>query len=330
MTRRLERRMASEGKITLPAVPGMADDYAVRCEQIFSSLGRKLNEQERLHLKGVIASQLQEAFGHSQRSSIQITYQAEIAGTVNYFVAPMYASLEETYAAWVKNRKPPYFGSEPDAMVLAAAKKIRMTADTQILDIGAGTGRNALALARLGCKVDAVEMTPKFAEILTEAAHKESLAVEVICKDVFAASKELDRRYQLILLSEVVSDFRSVEQLRNLFELASRCLIDDGVLVINAFLTKPHHCADDAVRAFAQQVYTSFFTRAEMTAASDGLSLELVADDSVHDYEKANLPDGAWPPTPWYPEWVSGLDLFDVPRDESPIDFRWLVFQKKP
>ena len=35
-----------------------------------------------------------------------------------------------------------------------------------VLDIGAGTGRNTMALARRGHPVDAVEMTPKFADII--------------------------------------------------------------------------------------------------------------------------------------------------------------------
>ena len=63
------------------------------------------------------------------------------------------------------------------------------------------------------------------------------------------------------------------------------------------------------------------------TAAAE-LPLELVADDSVYEYEKAHLPDGAWPPTSWYAEWVSGLDVFDVEREQCPIEMRWLVYQK--
>ena len=65
-----------------------------------------------------------------------------------------------------------------------------------------------------------------------------------------------------------------------------------------------------------------------MSTAAAGLPLELVADDSVYDYEKAHLPDGAWPPTSWYAEWVSGQDVFDVAREECPIEMRWLVYQK--
>jgi hypothetical protein len=70
------------------------------------------------------------------------------------------------------------------------------------------------------------------------------------------------------------------------------------------------------------------FTRHEMAAATAGLPLELVADDSVYDYEKAHLPEGAWPPTSWYANWVGGLDIFPVEREMSPIEMRWLVFQK--
>ena len=57
--------------------------------------------------------------------------------------------------------------------------------------------------------------------------------------------------------------------------------------------------------------------------------LQLVADDSVYEYEKANLPEGAWPPTSWYADWVSGLDVFDVDREDRPIEMRWLVYQKE-
>ena len=126
----------------------------------------------------------------------------------------------------------------------------------------------------------------------------------------------------------MVSDFRTTEQLRLLFELAARHLAPGGRLVFNAFLARHGYTPDDAAVELGQQCYTMIFTRAEMAGAAAGLPLELVADDSVYDYEKNHLADDAWPPTSWYPDWVSGLDVFDVEREASPIDMRWLVYRK--
>ncbi|EUA42699.1 methyltransferase type 12 domain protein [Mycobacterium xenopi 4042] len=70
------------------------------------------------------------------------------------------------------------------------------------------------------------------------------------------------------------------------------------------------------------------FTWEEMRGAAALLPLELVADDSAYEYEKTHLPQGAWPPTGWYANWASGLDVFDVDREDSPIELRWLVYQK--
>ena len=65
-----------------------------------------------------------------------------------------------------------------------------------------------------------------------------------------------------------------------------------------------------------------------MSAAVSGLPLQLVSDHSVYEYEKAYLPAGAWPPTSWYADWVSGRDVFDLPRENCPIEMHWLVYQK--
>jgi hypothetical protein len=156
----------------------------------------------------------------------------------------------------------------------------------------------------------------------------ELLDVRVIQRDVFATLDDLRQDYELIVLSEVASDFRTTQQLRGLFELATHCLAPGGRLVFNAFLAHEGYTPDDATRELGQQSYTSMFTRAEMAAATAGLPVTLLADDSVHDYEKAHLPDGAWPPTNWYPNWTAGQDVFDLQREYCPIYMRWLVYQK--
>ncbi len=198
----------------------------------------------------------------------------------------------------------------------------------RVLDIGGGTGRNTLAVARRGHPVDVVEMTPKFADMIRADAERESLNVGVIERDIFSTDDDLRRDYRLILLSEVVSDFRTTQQLRAVFELATQCPVAGGHLVFTAFLAKPGYTPDEAARELGQQCYTTIFTTQELSAAASGLPLQLVSDDSVFDYEKAHLPEGAWPPMSWCADWVSGRDVFVLPREDCPIDMRWLVYQK--
>jgi hypothetical protein len=111
-------------------------------------------------------------------------------------------------------------------------------------------------------------------------------------------------------------------------ELAADCLAPGGRLVFNTFLARPGYVPDSAALELGQQCNTMVYTRDEMTSAAAELPLDLVADDSAVEYEKAHLPEGAWPPTIWFEGWANGLDLFDLEAQDSPIELRWLVFQK--
>jgi SAM-dependent methyltransferase len=328
MARRLYRRSVVKGEITLPAVPGMIDEYVRMCATLFAGVGREFTAEQLARVRAVLEEQLATAFAASPRSTIVISFDAPVGMVLNYYVNPQWWTVEAAYENWISTREPPLFGTEPDARVWALAHETADPTTHRVLDVGAGTGRNALALARRGHPVDVVEMTPKFADMIRSDAERESLNVRVIQRDVFSTMDDLRQDYALILLSEVVSDFRTTQQLRNLFELAANCLATGGRLVFNAFLARDGYTPDNAVRELGQQMYTSIFTRHEMSAAAAQLPLQLVADDSVYEYEKAHLPDGAWPPTSWYAEWVSGQDVFDVAREQCPIEMRWLVYQK--
>ncbi|MFM7136082.1 MAG: class I SAM-dependent methyltransferase [Planctomycetota bacterium] len=328
MTRRLLRRAVASGQIRLPAVPALLDDYEALCMRSFAALGVTFNAEQQARLRSVLAGQLAAAYAASPRAEIVIAYESPVGLTVNYTVTPQIASLGETYDHWVATREPPYFGTTADARVTALAAEALAPAGCPVLDIGAGTGRNALALARRGHPVDAVELSGRFAAILREEAGRESLAVRVIERNVFASLADLRRDYGLVVLSEVVSDFRTAGELRQMFELAAGCLAPGGRLVFNVFLPQVGYTPDAAARELGLQVYTSIFTYPEVAAAAADLPLVLVSDDAVLDYEQRHLPEGAWPPTKWYADWVSGLDVFDVPRHESPIEMRWLVYRK--
>ena len=329
MARRLRRRSVVTSQITLPAVPGMIDDYMAMFEAIFASVGRKFTSKELEQLRAVLEGQLALAYAGSQRSDIVVSLDAPIGKPLTYNVRPVWVTIEGAYEHWIATREPPLFGTQPDARVWMLANGTSDPETFRILEIGPGTGRNALPLARRGHPVDVVEVTAKFAEMIRIEALRESLDVRVIQRDALSgATEDLRRDYQLIVLSEVVPEFRTSEDLRRMFGLAAQCLASDGQLVFNTFLTKPGYVLDDAARALGEQCYSSIFTPQEMTESITGLPLELVDDKSVYEYEKAHLPDGAWPPTGWYAGWVTGLDVFDVAREQCPIELRWQVYQK--
>ena len=328
MARRLHRGSVVTGRITLQAVPAMIDEYVKMCDTVFAGVGVRFSVEELARLKTVLEGELAVAYEASPRSRIVISYDCPVGRILNYYVKAEWSTIEDSYDHWVATRQPPLFGTEPDARVWALAGETADPSTHRVLDIGAGTGRNSLALARRGHPVDAVEMTPKFADTIRMEAGRQALNVRVIQRDVFATTNELRSDYRLIVLSEVVSDFRTTQQLRGMFELAARCLAPGGRLVFNAFLPRPGYIPDDAARELGQQVYTAIFTRDELAGAAGALPLTLGGDHSVYEYEKTHLPDGAWPPTSWYAQWVSGQDVFDVDRETSPIEMRWLVYQK--
>ncbi|SPM36537.1 methyltransferase type 12 [Mycobacterium rhizamassiliense] len=329
MARRLYRRSMAEGQITLPAVPAMIDEYVTMCLNLFASLGVLYTAEESAQLKGVLEGELAKAFQASNRSNIVIEFNAPFGVMLNYRVKPQWSTIGGDYDNWVSTREGPLFGVEPDARVWALAAEAPEPKAHRVLDIGAGTGRNALALARRGHPVDAVELSGKLADIIRAEAERDSLDVRVIQSDVFTALETVDDRYQLIVASELVPDFRTARELRGLLDLAAEFLAPAGRVVFNAFLTRPGYVPDDAARELGQQCNTTFFTHDELADAVRQLPLQLVGDDAAYEYEKTHLPDGAWPPTAWFDGWSRGLDVFDVAPEESPIELRWLVYQKE-
>lgn len=239
MARRLYRGSMVSGQITLPAVPGMVDEYVKMCDTVFAGVGVQFSAEELTQLKTALKGQLDAAYQASPRSRIIISYDSPVGMVLNYHVKAEWSTIEGAYDYWVDSREPPLFGTEPDARVWALAGETGDPGTCLVLDVGAGTGRNALALARRGHPVDAVEMTPKFADIVRADAQREALDVRVIQRDVFATMDDLRWDYRLIVLSEVVPDFRTTDQLRGMFELAARCLAPGGRLVFNAFLARP-------------------------------------------------------------------------------------------
>ncbi|RYZ01364.1 MAG: class I SAM-dependent methyltransferase [Myxococcales bacterium] len=332
MLRRLPRRLQAKGELHLPAVPALLDHYVKIFDQLWESVGRKFTPPELDEFRTSLSARLEQAYAASSSAKVVVSYECDPAPktSMTWKVVALAATFEDEYQTWVETRTPPLFGKNADAKALDVARSLGVPSEVSVLDVGAGTGRNSLPLAREGFLVDALEPAPALVKLLTEAAAAESLPLGVVVGNVLDAAVELPRAsYRMLLLSEVVaSHFRSVEQLRQLFEAAARWLEPGGVLVLNAFLTDGGYKPDDFARQFSQVLWCALFTRRDFELAAQGLPLERVADEPAADYEREHLPEGQYPSTGWFEGWSGGQDLFDLPADRAPMELRWLVYRK--
>ena len=123
MARRLYRRSVVTGEISLPAVPGMIDEYVKMCDTLFAGVGRRFTAEQLAHVRTVLEGQLAEAYAASPRSTIVISFNAPIGTVLNYHVKPQWWTVEGAYENWISTREPPLFGTEPDARVWALANE---------------------------------------------------------------------------------------------------------------------------------------------------------------------------------------------------------------
>jgi ubiquinone/menaquinone biosynthesis C-methylase UbiE len=73
--------------------------------------------------------------------------------------------------------------------------------DSSVLDLGAGWGNTSVWLARMGYRVTAVDIEPRFVELIRERSRRKELNVEVIQAD-FQIVHSFDRKWDAVLFFE--------------------------------------------------------------------------------------------------------------------------------
>lgn len=130
-------------------------------------------------------------------------------------------------------RAPGVFGADPDEVLVRFADQI----DTAlpVLDVGAGQGRHALYLARLGRTVHALEPSAVGARQLTDAAARAGGAVTVFPTgfDGFLAAPEA---YGAVLVFGLVPDLTR-DQLGELARRLERWTARGGLVFLTGFTT---------------------------------------------------------------------------------------------
>jgi 2-polyprenyl-3-methyl-5-hydroxy-6-metoxy-1,4-benzoquinol methylase len=329
---KLNTRIYPRGELVMPCVPSMLEHYMERLNVLFQTLGRPFSEQELVQLRELLQRRLEEGFQASPHSNLVLRYepakppQTGLACNLSTVVS----SVADQYKTWVDNRQPPLFGSHPDAKVMAVAAEIGDDpAKTPILDIGAGTGRNTLPLARAGYLVHAIELTPAFVQQIQTVVNTEGLPVVVTQGNILDPMVRMrPAHYKLAIVAEVISHFRDADQVRLLMAKMCDVIRSGGYLLFNTFLAVDGYEPDPAVREMSQIAWSTIFTKAEITSAMEDLPLEIISEEPVFDYEKSHLPEEAWPPTGWFNNWATGRDLFPMADRTPPMELRWILCKR--
>jgi ubiquinone biosynthesis O-methyltransferase len=140
-------------------------------------------------------------------------------------------STQEGYAIWSAT-----YDSEKNSLI--AVEEARLNAllaslpVTTVLDVGAGTGRYALKLARRGTAVSAIDFSPEMMRIARQAAQEEGLTIDFqhgsINDDLPFASHRFDFVICALMLCHV-------SDLAHAFQEFYRVLQPGGYLLISAF-----------------------------------------------------------------------------------------------
>ena len=332
VARHLDQRIIAQGDLAFPCIPAMLDPYMGKLAKIFEALGQPFSAEDLATLRGLVESTLAEGYRSYPYGKVIVSYIRRLDRPgIGYNVRLKQETMADVYQSWVSDDKPPPFGQFPDAKVMALASELGEPSAVPVLDIGAGTGRNALALARLGHPVDALEPTASLTAGMRETVASEGLPVNIVEADFFAPEVVLaPGHFKLVVLAEVISHFRGVEQVRRLFAKLSDAIAPGGLIVVSTFQTLDGYKPDALALEASETAWSYLFTRQDLKFIVDELPFDKVSDESAHDYEKQHLPEAGWPPTPWFPKWSQALDVFELPPGKAPAELRWLVFRRRP
>ncbi len=326
----IHRNTFMRGEFEMPCLPSLIDLYMDRLKTLFDTFGKSFSPDELAHLRSLLIDKLVEGFRISPLTKLVFRYEPSASPNtgITYTITYAIASITEQYHNWATTKEPPLFGSHPDAKVMEILAQMGEAHQLKVLDIGAGTGRNTLPIAKLGAHVDALEMTPAFVQQLQNLAEAENLPIGAIAGDILDPLIRLQTfAYNLVICAEVTSHFRDPNQLRLLLAKTCDYLQRGGMLLFNIFMVNDGYNPEPLDREMSEVTWSTFFTYQDLQTALENLPLEIVSNDSVLEFERDRLPSESWPPTGWFENWASGRDVFPL-EEHPPIQLRWLLCRR--
>lgn len=197
---------------------------------------------------------------------------------------------QNTYTA-----HPGMYGEEPSSPAVHAAEVFRSAGATEVLELGAGHGRDALYFAREGFSVQATDFSPVGLEQMQDAAHAQGVEhrLTTTVHDVRNPLPLPDASVDAVFAHMLLCMALSANEIRALVGEIRRVLRPGGAFVYTVRHTGDAHYGAGTSRGdhiFEHGGFAvHFFPRDLVDALADGWTL-----DEVHDFEEGDLPRRLW------------------------------------
>ncbi|MFS4092762.1 class I SAM-dependent methyltransferase [Streptomyces sp. AF1A] len=197
---------------------------------------------------------------------------------------------QRAYAA-----RPGMYGEKPSGPAVHAAGLFRAAGAQNVLELGAGHGRDALFFAREGFTVQATDFSPVGLEQLRRAADRQGIAerITTAVHDVREPLRLPDARVDAVFAHMLLCMALSTEAIHNLVGEVRRVLRPGGTFVYTVRHTEDAHYGVGV--AHGDDIYehggfaVHFFPRDLVDALAEGWML-----DEVHAFEEGELPRRMW------------------------------------
>ncbi|TPQ19968.1 class I SAM-dependent methyltransferase [Streptomyces sporangiiformans] len=197
---------------------------------------------------------------------------------------------QETYTA-----HPGMYGEQPSAPAVHAAGVFRAAGANDVLELGAGHGRDALFFAREGFRVRATDFSATGLDQLRDAARAQDVTerVTTVAHDVRNPLPLPDASVDAVFAHMLLCMALSTPEIHALVDEVRRVLRPGGVFVYTVRHTGDAHCG--AGVAHGDDIYehggfaVHFFPRELVDALADGWRL-----DEVFAFEEGDLPRRLW------------------------------------
>ncbi|MBO0790414.1 MAG: class I SAM-dependent methyltransferase [Ktedonobacteraceae bacterium] len=201
-------------------------------------------------------------------------------------------SVQEGYALWADS-----YDQEHNGLIFIEEKQVdRLLAPltfTRALDVGTGTGRHALKLARRGAGVTAIDQSPEMLAVARQAAQREGLPIDFHLLSLENGLPFESGQFDLLICALMLSH---VPNLADTLQEFARVLLDGGSLLITDF--HPVHTLYGWRTAFrrAGVIYhlpTVGYTREDYLDATRacGLTILEVAENLVGEVPEGYIPE---------------------------------------